>query len=185
MRNRFHFPLPPSLGHYELDIQPMFLFPNRPPTHARRPSRKPRKERSEVTTTTWLVANIIAIAAVAACGVPLPGSSESNGSSTIDWENLAAYEENCILPLESSVSQIGEDSTIAEWSEALGEDLDAWESQDLPNELDAYDSAVTDFIKKLKDAIDSQPRDSTALEFSDNEEIVQRLDEDFELINEA
>ncbi len=132
-----------------------------------------------------MVANIIAIAAVAACGVPLPGSSESNGSSTIDWENLAAYEENCILPLESSVSQIGEDSTIAEWSEALGEDLDAWESQDLPNELDAYDSAVTDFIKKLKDAIDSQPRDSTALEFSDNEEIVQRLDEDFELINEA
>ena len=163
----------------------MFLLPSSTPTHPRRPSRKPRKDRIEITIAAWLGANIIAIAALAACGGALPGSSENSGSSTIDWENLAAYEENCILPLESSVSQTSEDSTIAEWSEALGEDLDAWESQDLPKELDAYDSAVTDFIKKLKEAVDSLPGDANAQEVFDNEGIEERLDEDFELINEA
>ena len=128
---------------------------------------------------------MFAVATLAACGGPLPGSSDSSGASTIDWEKVAAYEENCSAPLGSSVSQLDEDSTNAEWSKALGEEIDAWESQDVPDALDAYHRAITDYLKEVKKVVDSQPRDGNVWETFDNEELGEGLEDDAEAAEEA
>ncbi len=140
---------------------------------------------SEITTTartSWLAAIMFA---AAACGGPSLGSSDGGGASTIDWEKVGAYDENCSAPFESSVSQLEEDSTNAEWSEALGEDIEAWESQDVPDALDAYHKATIDMMKEVKKVVDSQPRDSSVWETFDNEEIGEGLEDDVEAAEEA
>lgn len=128
---------------------------------------------------------MFAVATLAACGGSPREASHSGGASTIDWEKVAAYEENCSAPLESSASQIDEDSTNAEWSEALGEDIDVWESQDVPDALDAYHRAITDYLKEVKKVVDSQPRDGNVWETFDNEEIGEGLEDDAEAVEEA
>ena len=140
---------------------------------------------SEITTTTrtaWLAAIIFA---AAACGGPSLGSSDGGGASTIDWEKVATYDENCSALLERSISQLGADSTNADWSEALEEEIEARESQDVPEALDAYHKATVDLVKEVKKVVDTQPREGSVWETADNEEIGEGLEDDAEAVEEA
>ena len=156
------------------------------PAASKRPPRSPRRERSETATTALLACLAAMMIAAAACGGPLSGSSDRGGGSTIDWEKVAAYEETCSAMFENALSQLEEDSTFAEFSEALGEDIEAWESQDVPDALDAYHKAITDALKEVRKVLDSQPPDGSAFETLDNEEEIEEdLAEDAEAIGDA
>ena len=159
------------------------MFPAHPaPSHPQRPSRSPRPERIERAPMAWLACLTAMMIAAAACGGSLPGSS--GGGATIDWEKVAAYEETCIAP-GNSILQIDENSTNAEWSEALGEDIEAWESQEVPDALDAYHEATTDYLKEIRKVMDSQPPDGRVLETLDNEELGEGLEDDAEAVGDA
>ena len=117
--------------------------------------------------------------AAAACDGSIQESSDGCGGSTIDWEKVAAYEETCRAP-GNSVSQLEEDSTNAEWSEALGEDIEAWESQDVPDALDACHKATIDLLKEPKKVVDSQPPDGSVFDTEEMGEGVEDYSESAE-----
>ena len=152
------------------------------PSHPKGPSRSPRLECIERAPMAWLACLTAMLIAAAACGGSLPGSS--GGGATIDWEKVAAYEETCRAP-GNSILQIDENSTNAEWSEALGEDIEAWESQEVPDALDAYHEATTDYLKEIRKVMDSQPPDGRVLETLDNEELGEGLEDDAEAVGDA
>ena len=136
----------------------------------------------------WLARLTAMMIAAAACGGSLPGSSVGGGGSTIDWQKVAAYEETCRAP-GNSLFQLDENSTNAEWSETLGEDIEAWESQDVPDALDAYHKATADLLKEIRKVMDSQPPDGRVFETLDdeefNEEFGESLDDDGEAVEDA
>ena len=136
----------------------------------------------------WLARLTAMMIAAAACGGSLPGSSDVGGGSTIDWQKVAAYEETCRAP-GNSLFQLDENSTNAEWSETLGEDIEAWESQDVPDALDAYHKATADLLKEIRKVMDSQPPDGRVFETLDdeefNEEFGESLDDDGEAVEDA
>ena len=121
-------------------------------------------------------------------GGSTPEASQSDGASTIDWEKVGAYGESCREPLGSIRAQLEVDSTTAELSDAVGEVIDAWESQDNPDALEAYHRAIADFLEELKRVVDSQPRDNAAQETLatlEGAEIGERLDDAYEAAEEA
>ena len=117
--------------------------------------------------------------AAAACDGSIQESSDGCGGSTIDWEKVATYEETCRAP-GNSVSQLEEDSTNAEWSEALGEDIEAWESQDVLDALDACHKATIDLLKEPKKVVDSQPPDGSVFDTEEMGEGVEDYSESAE-----
>ncbi len=132
----------------------------------------------------WLACLTAMMIAAAACGGSLPGSSDVGGGSTIDWEKVAAYEETCRAPGQG-LFLIDQNSTNAQWTETLGEDIEAWESQDVPDALDAYHKATLDFLKELKNVVDSQPPDGSMLETFDAEGTLEGLEDDAEAVGDA
>ena len=136
----------------------------------------------------WLARLTAMMIAAAACGGSLPGSSGVGGGSTIEWQKVAAYEETCLVP-GNSILDLNENSTNAEWSEALGEDIEEWESQEVPDALDAYQKATTDYLKEIRKVMDSQPPDGRVFETLDdeefNDEFGESLDDDAEAVGDA